>query len=126
MFWCATQKCLCEGVSILGSEKCFENKIKKYLTYKGAYFVKFFANRMTKTGVPDILACVNGYFVGIEVKAQTGKPSPLQIHNVEEIKKAGGFAFIVYPSGWDQLKKFIDDLSKETFSEEFNKQIILK
>lgn len=110
----------------MGSEKTFENKIKKYLTDNGAYFVKFFANRMTKTGVPDILACVGGYFVGIEVKAQTGKPSPLQIHNVEEIKKAGGFAFIVYPSGWGQLKTFLDDLKKGLFDEEFNKQIILK
>lgn len=110
----------------MAAEKCFENRIKKYLTDNGAYFVKFFANRMTKTGVPDILACINGYFVGIEVKAQTGKPSPLQIHNVEEIKKAGGFAFIVYPSGWYQLKTFIDDLKKDCFDEEFNKQIILK
>ena len=110
----------------MGAEKTFENKIKKYLEEVGAYHVKFFANRMTKTGVPDILASVNGYFVGIEVKAQNGKPSPLQIHNVEKIKKSGGFAFIVYPSGWDSLKDFIDNLKRDCFDEDFNKQIILK
>ena len=80
--------------------------------------MKFFANRMTKEGIPDILACVNGYFVGIEVKAQNGRPSPLQMYHCEQIRKAGGFAFVVYPTGWEQLKKFISDLKKDTFDRE--------
>ena len=84
----------------------------------GAYFVKFFANSYTKSGVPDILACVNGYFVGIEVKAENGHPSDLQIYNVQKIRESGGFSFIVYPSGYDALKKFIEDLKRETFNRE--------
>lgn len=100
------------------AEKLYENKIKKFLESEGAWFVKFFANRMTKKGIPDILACVNGYFVGIEVKAQNGRPSALQRHHCSEIRKAGGFAFVVYPSGWEQLKKFISDLKKDTFDRE--------
>lgn len=61
------------------AEKTFENKVKAFLESVGAWHVKFFANRMTRVGVPDILACVNGYFVAIEVKAQNGKPSELQM-----------------------------------------------
>lgn len=102
----------------MAAEKFYENKIKKLLKSEGAWFVKFFANRMTKEGIPDILACVNGYFVGIEVKAQNGRPSPLQMYHCEQIRKAGGFAFIVYPTGWEQLKKFISDLKKDTFDRE--------
>lgn len=102
----------------MAAEKLYENKIKKFLESEDAWFVKFFANRMTKEGIPDILACVNGYFVGIEVKAQTGRPSELQIYHCEKIRKAGGFAFVVYPSGWDQFKKFISDLKKDTFDRE--------
>lgn len=102
----------------MAAEKLYENKIKKFLESEGAWFVKFFANRMTKEGIPDILACVNGYFVGIEVKAQNGRPSPLQMYHCEQIRKAGGFAFVVYPTGWEQLKKFISDLKKDTYNKE--------
>ena len=100
----------------MAQEKQFETKIKLLLKSNGAYFVKFFANRMTKAGVPDILASVNGYFVGIEVKAQSGRPSELQRYNVRKIRESGGFAFIVYPSGYDQLKVFIEGLKNDTFN----------
>lgn len=35
-----------------GSEKLFENKIKKFMQEKGCWGVKYFANRMTKAGIP--------------------------------------------------------------------------
>lgn len=100
----------------MAAEKTFENKIKAWLKDHGCYFVKFFANRMTKTGVPDILACVNGRFVGIEVKAQNGRPSELQKYNIKKIREAGGLAFIVYPSGWDELKTILEGILKDTFT----------
>ena len=94
----------------MASEKNFENKIKQFLKDKNCYYVKYFANRMTKVGVPDILACVNGYFVGIEVKAENGVASDLQIYNIDQIKRAGGIAVIVRPSEWDKLKSLIEEL----------------
>lgn len=108
----------------MGQEKTFENKIKKFIEDNGGWQVKFFANRMTKTGIPDILACVNGYFVGIEVKAQNGHPSALQLHHCSEIRKAGGFSFVVYPSAYDQLKEVIKNLNQGIFNREM--PIILK
>lgn len=100
----------------MAAEKQFENKIKAWLKDNGCYFVKFFANRMTKTGVPDILACINGHFVGIEVKAQNGKPSELQLYNVKKIRESGGLAFVVYPSGWDELKEILTGLRRDDFT----------
>lgn len=108
----------------MGPEKNFENKIKDFLDNQEAWYVKFFANRMTKEGIPDILACINGYFVGIEVKAQNGKPSDLQIYHCEKIRKAGGFAFVLYPSGFDDFKIFVKELRKETFTRDM--PIIMK
>lgn len=102
----------------MAAEKNFENKIKTWLKDHNCYFVKFFANRMTKTGVPDILASVNGHFVGIEVKAQNGKPSELQYYNVRKIRESGGFAYIVYPSGWEELKVILEGLLREEFNRE--------
>ena len=94
----------------MAAEKNFENKIKTDLKNNGCYFVKYFANRMTKVGVPDILTCVNGYFVGIEVKAENGKPSELQIYNIKKIKDSGGIGVIVRPSDYDKLTELIKTL----------------
>ena len=108
----------------MAEEKQFETKIKKFLSDNGSFYVKFFANSMTKKGIPDILACVNGYFVAVEVKAQNGRPSELQIYHCRKIRDAGGFAFILYPSGFDRFKAFIEDLKIDKFNREM--EMILK
>ena len=108
----------------MASEKSFENKIKRYLKDKGCYRVKYHGNYFSENGTPDILACVNGYFLGIEVKAQDGHPSELQLVKVESIRKAGGFAYVAYPSGWEKLKDIIDGLLIDKFNREM--EVILK
>lgn len=102
----------------MAREKIFESKIKKFIDAHGGWQVKFFANKYTRSGVPDILACINGYFVGIEVKSDTGSPSRLQLYNVRKIREAGGFAFVLYPSGYAWFTQFVMDLNMETFSRE--------
>lgn len=87
------------------SEKAFENKIKAYLKSIGAYFVKTHGDRFSRVGTPDIIACVNGHFVAVEVKAENGRPSELQLHHIKEIKKAGGYATILYPKDFENFKK---------------------
>lgn len=99
----------------MAAEKNFENKIKKYLDEQGCWYVKYFANRMTKSGIPDILACVNGYFVGIEIKAQNGKPSELQIYHRDMIRGAYGYGIILYPNQWEDFKDFIEMLMNGSF-----------
>ena len=75
-------------------EKSIETKIKSYLKSKGAYYVKYFGNKFSQVGVPDILACYKGRFIGIEVKNEKGKTSPLQDINLQQIKEAGGISII--------------------------------
>lgn len=108
----------------MAAEKHFEKKIKAYLQNEDAWFVKFFANSFTKKGIPDVLACVDGYFIGIEVKAENGHPTELQIYHSEQIRKAGGFAFILYPTGFDKFKEFIENLKKEQWTRDL--PLILK
>lgn len=91
----------------MAGEKLFENKIKKFLKENGCWYVKYFANRNTRSGVPDLLACVDGYFVAIEVKAENGKPSELQLWNVEQIRNAGGIAIVLYPDQFDEFKRLV-------------------
>lgn len=113
-----------EGVNIIAAEKNFETKVKNYIENIGGWQVKFFANRMTKTGIPDLLACINGHFVAIEVKAQNGKPSELQLYQCEKIRKSGGFAFILYPSGFNKFQSFCTGLKIDKFNKEM--EMILK
>lgn len=102
----------------MAAEKTFENKVKKFIEDSGGWQVKFFANNYTRRGIPDILASINGYFVGIEVKADNGHPSALQLHQIDLIRKSGGFAFVLYPSAFEIFKRFVRDLNKDIYDKE--------
>jgi Holliday junction resolvase len=70
--------------------------IKKWLTTNGFYFFSAAAGPFSVHGVPDIIVCANGNFVGIEVKAP-GKEDNLtanqKLHQ-RRIKDNGGVAIV--------------------------------
>lgn len=101
-----------------GSEKLYENKIKAFLKKEGIWYIKYWGGaEYTKAGIPDILACVNGIFFGIEVKSATGKPSELQLFTIEEIKKSGGVAFVLYPKDFERFKSTIKAIKNHQTSD---------
>lgn len=78
-----------------GPEKKVENQIKRYLDKLGAYYLKVHGSAFQPAGTPDILACVNGRFVAIEVKrANGGVVSELQKAKLKHIKNSGGVAIV--------------------------------
>ena len=89
-------------------EKDFENKVKAYLMKKGIWALKTWSNGIQRQGVPDLLCCVNGFFVGIELKGNKGVPSKLQIWNIEKIHEAGGIAMVLYPDQFDEFQSVIE------------------
>ena len=89
-------------------EKTIENKIKGYLKSKGAYYFKHHGNQFSQVGVPDIIACYKGRFIGIEVKNETGKTSPLQDVNLKMINDAGGIGIVARCVA--DVKKVIDNI----------------
>lgn len=96
----------------MASEKNFENRVKKFLKEQGVWFLKYWGGgTYTKSGIPDLLACCNGHFLGIELKAPKGKASELQMHTLKQIDKAGGFAILLYPKHFDDFKEFIKTLN---------------
>lgn len=97
----------------MGEEKNFENKIKKFLDENNCWYVKYFANGYTKKGIPDLLCCVNGFFLAIEVKAEKGVASDLQKWHVEKIRFAGGLSFILKPSQFENFKELVKALKNE-------------
>lgn len=76
-------------------EKKVEDKIKRYLDSLGAYHVKIHGSAFMPAGTPDILACINGRFVAIEVKRPSGGVvSELQKLKLKQIEQAGGVGII--------------------------------
>ena len=75
-------------------EQGYQKKITKFLEDNGAYVVKVIA--ANRKGIPDILACYKGYFIGIEVKVpeKMGNTTKLQDYNIKKIREAGGYAFV--------------------------------
>jgi len=62
-------------------------------------------------GVPDIVGCLGGRFVGIEMKVDYNTPSPLQTHVLLQIIKHKGYAAVVtysnkHKSWWILGKEF--------------------
>ena len=94
----------------MASEKTFENKIKAYLKSIGAYFIKTHGDRFSKVGTPDIIACINGHFVAVEVKAENDTPSEIQLYHIEQIQKAGGYGIILYPKDFEKFKKDVENI----------------
>lgn len=90
------------------SEKRIEKSIQGYLDSLGAYHIKNHGSIYSRAGTPDITACLNGRFIGIEVKQPGGRVSALQAAHIELIRKAGGVAFVSYSlqETKENLKKF--------------------
>jgi hypothetical protein len=64
----------------------------------------------TKKGLPDLHIVINGINIDVEVKASNGRPSELQKHNVVQINQSGSIAMILYPEGFENFKKIIEEV----------------
>ena len=68
--------------------------IKKYLASLGSdvFFWKEHGGPYGTSGVPDIICCYKGRFLGLEVKLPTGTLTELQKREIDRINRAGGIA----------------------------------
>ena len=67
----------------MAAEKNFENRVKKYLDEYGCWWLKYWGGAAyTKSGIPDLLVSSDGCFLGIEVKADDGEPSLIQLYHL--------------------------------------------
>ena len=48
-----------------------------------------------KSGIPDLLICVEGKFLAIEVKTPIGRVAPIQDATLSKIRRAGGSAWVI-------------------------------
>lgn len=86
-------------------EKIFERRVRKYLDSIGAWHIKVWGNAFQRSGVPDIIGCIKGKFFALEIKAEKGHPSELQLYEIRKIKESGGYARVLYPKEFESFKK---------------------
>jgi len=91
-----------------------EAKVKKkvvaVLKQHKAYFFYPVTGGYGRSGVPDIIVCYNGCFIGIECKAGTNKPTPLQEKNLKDIQAAGGVSLVVNEDNISTVGEILQNL----------------
>jgi Holliday junction resolvase len=78
-------------------------KAKKILDSLCAYHFMPATGGYGRSGVPDIVGCLNGVFFAIECKANGGKPTALQLREIDRINVAGGYAIVIDETNVDTL-----------------------
>lgn len=64
-------------------------------------------------GTPDLIGCVAGFFVALELKARdVDHPSPLQRLKLDRIASAGGMGLVVSPGTAAHALELIEHLSR--------------
>lgn len=108
---------------MMAGEKNFEKRVENYLISMGIYqagtpkqkiktkpigwFTKIWGGGFQKSGIPDLLLCINGIFISCELKDTYGKASQLQKINTQRINEANGIGIILYPEGFEEFKSIV-------------------
>ena len=81
--------------------------------FRVAFFYYFFpaTGGYGRSGVPDIVCCVSGQFLGIECKAGTNPPTALQVRELENIALANGLALVVNENTIDALDTVLENIT---------------
>lgn len=78
----------------MGPEKKIVNAILDAYREHGAFAEKIHGGPQQPRLV-DIIACYRGRFIALEVKAGNGRPTPYQLHVLEDVGKADGHCGVV-------------------------------
>lgn len=94
-------------------ENKVKNAVKKELKARGIWYYMPVQNGMGVVGIPDIIGCWNGWFVGIETKApgKLTNVTPNQQARLNEIEKAGGLALVI--DNVDVLVQILDGIEAQ-------------
>lgn len=81
--------------------------------YPGSFWTKIHGGPYQRAGIPDIVGCHKGRFIGFEVKLP-GKEhtiTPLQTYTLEELSKAGAITGLI--TSYDDVDAYLSGLPEE-------------
>ena len=94
----------------MAQEKNLEKKIKDFLKENNIYHFKTKGGIYGTIGLPDLIICINGKFVGLELKSKTGKARLQQYKNGAKITENKGIFAII--NDYDKFLELYNDLIK--------------
>jgi len=98
----------------LTPEAKVKKKVKEILDQMGVYHFSPMQNGMGRAGIPDIIGCLEGQFLGIECKAGKGTTTALQERELTRIQNAGGYALVVNEENINQLWEIKEWVTNKT------------
>lgn len=90
-----------------------KKKVTDFLKSQGVYYFFPVAMGMGRSGVPDIICCVRGFFVAIECKAGKGKTTALQDKNIADIQRNKGIALVVNEDNQEHMQQIVKELLRD-------------
>ena len=93
----------------LTPEKKVKDRAVKLLKAQGVYYFFPATHGFGRSGIPDIICCINGQFLGIECKAGTNKPTALQEKEMQSIRDAGGRAIVINETNLTLLEEILNE-----------------
>jgi hypothetical protein len=94
-------------------EKKVKDKCVKLLKAHDVYYFFPATHGFGRSGVPDIICCVNGRFLAVECKAGENKPTALQEKEMADIRKQGGIAIVINEDNLTMLGSILRGLLDE-------------
>lgn len=88
-------------------EKKIKQKVCAKLKELGAYYFYASTGGYGASGVPDIVACYKGKFIGIECKANGNKATALQQKHLREISMQQGVSLIIDETNIGMLEYYV-------------------
>jgi hypothetical protein len=92
-------------------ETRLHNKMVKRAQERGAWVAKIHGG-IYSSGIPDLLLCYRGYFIGIEVKLPGNRKgaTALQAAQLRQIRAAGGYGYVLRRV--EDLDRILDRIDK--------------
>jgi len=93
-----------------------KDSVQKLLKELEVYYFTPVTGGYGRSGVPDLVCCVDGMFLAIECKAGDNKPTPLQYREMDLIRVAKGVAMVVRENNVEEVRLVIRQMRKEKYA----------
>lgn len=88
-------------------ESKLQQECVKYLKSKGIYYINLHGGGWGAKGAPDLITCINGKFIALELKVGDNDMQPDQRIHMKRIKANGGLHYC--PRTLDEFIQIIDE-----------------
>lgn len=94
------------------NEKSVKEAVKRRLKKHKIWYTMPAQVGYSQRGVPDILACCNGRFIGIECKFGKNRLTELQKTQINSIHEAGGLVLIINENNLKTLEAVLKNANR--------------